>query len=204
VTAEWTVAGRGDFDGDGREDVALARPQPGVVDILHMNGTTIASRVSRNAPSDRWQLVATPDTEGDGTAELLWENLDSHALALEHMSAPGRSAALVAQPAKWRVLGAGDFDVRRRMTCSSGSRLARRRSLAPRRGAGATRLGLSCRRRQRELGIPRAGRLRRRRARGCFLARPRRHRRDLVRHCGWPRRGVRVRRDAAARGDVVD
>jgi len=110
LTSEWTVAGRGDFDGDGREDLALASPQGGVVDLVFMNGTAIAARVSRNAPSDRWRLVATPDADGDGAAELLWQNLDSHALAIESTSAPGRSTPLVAQPGAWRVLGAGDLD----------------------------------------------------------------------------------------------
>ncbi|HEX5066942.1 MAG TPA: VCBS repeat-containing protein, partial [Myxococcota bacterium] len=110
VTSDWTVAGRGDFDGDGRDDIALARPQPGVVDILLMNGKAIASRVVRNAPSDRWRLAATPDADGDGTAELVWENVDTHALAIEHMSLPGQAVALVSQPGNWRVLGAGDVD----------------------------------------------------------------------------------------------
>jgi hypothetical protein len=110
VTSEWTVAGRGDFDGDGRDDIALARPQRGAVDLLLMNGNAIASRVTRNAPSDRWRVVATPDADGDGTAELVWENVDSHALSIEHMSAPGQVTPLVAQAGAWRVFGSGDLD----------------------------------------------------------------------------------------------
>ena len=110
VTADWTVAGRADFDGDGRDDIALARPQRGTVDLLLMNGNAIASRITRNAPSDRWRVVATPDSDGDGIAELVWENVDTHALSIEHMSAPGQATSLVAQPGAWRVVGSGDLD----------------------------------------------------------------------------------------------
>jgi hypothetical protein len=110
VTSEWTVAGRGDFDGDGRDDIALARPQRGAVDLLLMNGNAITSRITRNAPSDRWRVVATPDSDGDGIAELVWENVDTHALSIEHMSAPGQAKPLVAQPGAWRVIGSGDLD----------------------------------------------------------------------------------------------
>jgi hypothetical protein len=109
-TRDWAVAGRGDFDGDGRDDIALARPRRGAVDLLLMDGSAVAARVTRRAPGDRWRLIATPDADGDGAAELVWENVDSHALSIEWMSAPGQAAPLVSQPGDWRVLGSGDLD----------------------------------------------------------------------------------------------
>ena len=88
----------------------LAHPERGVVDLLLLDGTRIASRVSRNAPGDRWRVIAAPDADGDGIAEIVWENVDSHALSLEWMSSPGRSTPLVSQPGAWRILGSGDLD----------------------------------------------------------------------------------------------
>jgi hypothetical protein len=106
----WSIATRGDFDGDGKDDIVLARPRRGTVDILHMDGAKVASRVAHSAPSDRWRVIAAPDADGDGVAEIVWENVDSHALSIEWMSAPGQFAPLVSKPGKWRVVGAGDLD----------------------------------------------------------------------------------------------
>lgn len=110
LTREWSIATRGDLDGDGHDDIVLARPRRGTVDVLHMDGSVVASRVAHAAPGDRWRVIAAPDADGDGVAELVWENVDSHALSIEWMSAPGRFAPLVSRPGNWRVIGAGDLD----------------------------------------------------------------------------------------------
>ncbi|HVN36979.1 MAG TPA: VCBS repeat-containing protein [Myxococcota bacterium] len=110
VTADWTVVARGDFDGDGRDDIALAHPQQNLVDLVYLNGSQVVSRETRSAPGPRWHLVATPDADGDGIPELVWENLDTHALSIEWISAPGQAHVLVSQPGNFRVIGSGDLD----------------------------------------------------------------------------------------------
>jgi hypothetical protein len=110
VTKDWTVVARGDFDGDGRDDIALAHPQQNLVDLVHLNGSQVVSRETRSAPGTRWRMIAAPDADGDGIPEIVWENLDTHALSIEWVSAPGQARALVAQPGSMRVIGSGDLD----------------------------------------------------------------------------------------------
>ena len=110
VTKDWTVVARGDFDGDGRDDIALAHPQQNLVDLVHLNGSQVVSRETHSAPGARWHMIAAPDADGDGIPEILWENLDTHALSIEWVSAPGQAVPLAAPAGDWRVLGAGDLD----------------------------------------------------------------------------------------------
>ncbi len=45
MTTNWTIAGTGDFDGDGKSDILWRNSRPGEVAIWLMNGTSIASGV---------------------------------------------------------------------------------------------------------------------------------------------------------------
>ena len=110
ITRSWKVDGVGDFDGDGHEDVALARRTQGVIEILHMNGAVLASRTTRKAPSPDWQLIAAPDADGDGVSELVWQNNSSFEVRIESMAAPGQTHALLPARTAWRVVGSGDLD----------------------------------------------------------------------------------------------
>jgi hypothetical protein len=110
ITRSWKVDGVGDFDGDGREDVAVAHRTQGLVEILLMNGSTLVSRATRKAPSPDWQLVATPDSDGDGVSELVWRNNSTYEVRIESLAAPGQTHALLPARTPWRLLGSGDVD----------------------------------------------------------------------------------------------
>ena len=81
VPTSWSIAGTGDFNGDGRDDIAwrrndgafttwLAQPEPGWVNFVS-NDSAALSQVPAN-----WQVAGTGDFNGDGRDDLLWRRDD--------------------------------------------------------------------------------------------------------------------------------
>jgi hypothetical protein len=110
LSRSWKVDGIGDFDGDGREDIALANRTKAAVELLTMNGAALASRTSRRAPSSDWHLVATPDADGDGVSELVWQSQSTFEMRIEAVAAAGRTLPLLPAKTPWRLAGSGDLD----------------------------------------------------------------------------------------------
>ena len=83
--ASWSVAGVGDFDGDGNSDI-LWRNTNGSLAEWQMNGSTIASsdRITfagiAVTPDATWHVVEIGDFNGDGSSDVLWRN-DNGAMA---------------------------------------------------------------------------------------------------------------------------
>jgi len=78
----WQVAGAADFDGDGQTDLLWENSQTGDVLVWNMggaDGTTVRSYGSLFAtvPNTAWHIVGTGDSDGDGHADLLWQNVQT-------------------------------------------------------------------------------------------------------------------------------
>jgi ELWxxDGT repeat protein len=120
--ASWSVAGIGDFDGDGRKD-GLWRNSSGEVSIWLMNGSRITSSgdiTSGGAavrPDPSWSIAGIGDFNHDGDADVLWRRSDG-SLAIWLMNGTtitgGGSitsgGAVVAPDASWHVVEIGDFN----------------------------------------------------------------------------------------------
>ena len=74
-TSDWSIAGVGDFDGNGTSDILWKNSTTGQVYIWFMNGTTYSSSASVSYVSLRTGAIeGVGDYDGSGRAGILWRN----------------------------------------------------------------------------------------------------------------------------------
>jgi hypothetical protein len=110
--AGWTIAGTGDFNGDGTADLLWRNTTTGDVGIWIMNSGAFSSFVDLGAQSAAWTVAGTGDFNGDGTTDLLWRNTTTGDVGIWIMNSGAFSSFvdLGAQSAAWTVAGTGDFN----------------------------------------------------------------------------------------------
>ena len=102
---EWTIAGVGDFTGDGKADVLLKNTSTGVV------GTWITGSgnwLNLGTVPSGWTLAGIGDFNGDGKADLLWQNTTSGEMLAWITGGSGLYLGTV--PSGWTLAGIGDFN----------------------------------------------------------------------------------------------
>ena len=120
LDASWSVAGIGDFNGDGRKDV-LWRNSDGTLIEWDMNGSTVASSnlVMGGAikPDASWNVAGIGDFNHDGNADMLWRRSDGTlAEWLMNGSTIASSGVItfggvaVTPDASWHIVEVGDFN----------------------------------------------------------------------------------------------
>jgi hypothetical protein len=70
----WKIAGRGDFDGDGKSDLLWRNSVSGANVIYFMNSANITSNVGINVVKLSWVIKAVGDLDGDGKDDVFWRN----------------------------------------------------------------------------------------------------------------------------------
>jgi hypothetical protein len=71
----WQVKALGDFDGDGKADIAWRNSSTGENYLYLMNGTSIVGEGYLRTVADlAWQIAAAGDYDGDGKSDLFWRN----------------------------------------------------------------------------------------------------------------------------------
>jgi Ca2+-binding RTX toxin-like protein len=115
VPLNWQVAGTGDFNGDGRDDI-LWRSDTGVITdwLGNANGSFTSNYAGSavNVPTE-WRIAGTGDFNGDGRTDILWR---SGSLTVDWLAnANGGFVAnwnnsVVTIPTDWTVAGVGDFN----------------------------------------------------------------------------------------------
>jgi hypothetical protein len=115
--ASWSIAGVGDFNGDGHADV-LWRQSNGTIALWLMNDGSVTSssaityQGNAQTPDASWKIVEVADFNGDGHTDILWRN-DNGAMAEWLMNGsqvtasvtPGFQGNAVSPDGGWSVQG---------------------------------------------------------------------------------------------------
>src|SRR5690606_22722071 len=105
VPAEWDLAGVGDFDGDGIDDL-LWRQEDGTAYAQLMDGLTVRSEGVVAAVGPQWELADIADFDGDGSDDLLWHNVSGEAYlwTLDGLAIDG-GGSLGTPTTDWEIIG---------------------------------------------------------------------------------------------------
>src|SRR5712691_2962126 len=112
----WTVAGIGDFDGDGKADLLWRNTSTGENYIHFMDGSTIKPTEGfiRTVADQNWQVAGIGDFDGDGKDDILWRNSVTGENYLHPMDGlairPGEGYLRTVADLNWKVVGVADFD----------------------------------------------------------------------------------------------
>ena len=116
VPTDWQVAGTGDFNGDGRDDILWRNDNGQLSNWLGQdNGGFILNDARALTNVDTaWHVVGTGDFNGDGQDDILWRNDDGQLSNWVGRADGGFYAnnanAAVVVPTEWTVVAVGDYN----------------------------------------------------------------------------------------------
>ena len=116
LTTDWQVAGTGDFNGDGRDDVLWRHNNGTVTDWLgQANGGFAGNFDNANlALTNDWQVAGVGDFNGDGRDDVLWRASNGTVTNWLGQASGGFEGnfanANLALTTEWQVAGVGDFN----------------------------------------------------------------------------------------------
>ena len=114
LSGAWTMAGLGDFNGDGEADILWRNGSTGANMVWYMNGVTHTGSDTLTALADpNWKVAGVADVNGDGKPDIVWRNMATGQNMVWYMDGINRtgSAGLpLVTNQDWRIAGVADFD----------------------------------------------------------------------------------------------
>jgi uncharacterized repeat protein (TIGR01451 family) len=112
----WNIVAEGDFNGDGKTDLAWQRQSDGLAEIQLLNGTTGigGGTISNNVFGAGWNVAGAGDFNGDGKADLVWRRASDGLTEVQFLN--GNRAvgggAIANNPfdMSWNIVAKGDFN----------------------------------------------------------------------------------------------
>jgi hypothetical protein len=117
IDPNWKIRAVGDVNGDGKADL-IFRHTDGWLGVWYMNGAQVVgtSYLSIDRLTDtNWKMVGAGDTNGDGRADILWQNTANGGLGVwmlngaQVVSTQMLSISTIADP-RWTMMGVGDVN----------------------------------------------------------------------------------------------
>jgi predicted extracellular nuclease len=110
--ADWSIAGTGDFNGDGKSDILWRNASTGSTYVYLMNGLAIDAQGEIRKVTSDWSIAGVNDFNGDGKSDILWRNANSGQAYIYQMNgiAVASEGVVGVNTSDWNIVGTGDYN----------------------------------------------------------------------------------------------
>jgi VCBS repeat protein len=117
LASGWNIRGVGDVNGDGRADL-IFQHNDGSLAVWLMNGVNAIAAMFLSIPKvadTNWVVAGAGDVNGDGMADLVWQNKVNGGLGVWYLNGPTvidtKALSIVAASSlSWKIHGVGDVN----------------------------------------------------------------------------------------------